>query len=228
MEGVPLLTDSQYSDLEAFALRRGLEVTEYFCSRGLGRLGQTFFDIDKITGDKNSARRERQLSYCAPCPSHEACFEEVERPRFEEGVRAQLEYLGLTLMPKVSGAPTPIEWLGPKTLNVYVNEPSSRGDETFLNHVLRPRVSINLLSAQPSRSGVPGIAAAMRSHGGSFSFVSPEVLSRWWLNDFFPVNDMNNFGEAVMRGVEGKLGYKFWDAFPVEKPSATLPCRNPR
>lgn len=191
----------------------------------MGRLGQGFFDFDKIALDPDLARRERELSYCDPCPSKPVCHQEVDRDNLLEQLRDQLEFLGLTLIPESTIGPKPVEWLGPKTLNVRVMEPSSRGEETYLNHILNPRVSINLLSLLKRDSGVIGAEEAVRSHGGSFVFVSREVLSRWWLKDFFPVNDMNNIGESIMWAVERKLGFKFWEQFPVEAPPSLIPCR---
>lgn len=183
LENVPPMHAANLARLEQLAVRRGHVVTEWFCRSGLARLGKGFFDVDKIIGQKDPAKRERELSYCAACPSHALCHGALDEQAFRKQLARQLAELGLT----PAGEP---KRTGPRSFEVTVLEPASRGEETFLNASLGQPVSITLSTREQGRS-----------QGGSFCNVDPEALKRWYENGFFPVTEMNAVAEYVLRDI---------------------------
>jgi hypothetical protein len=200
--GVPPLSGDNYSRLEDFALKRGHIITEWFCKSGLARIGRGFFDVDKLTQQYHAAKKERELEYCRNCGSNSACHSELDLTRFNEQLAKNLKFLGLTLLqpPKRTGA---------RSFEIKVDEPSSRGEETFLNHVMDQPVSININTREEGRS-----------QGGSFCNVDRRVLKRWYESGFLPVTELNVVAENLLREMPGLA-----QQFPEEKePAGKAQC----
>jgi len=183
LDPVPQMEDREYARLEELALSRGLLVTEWFCKSGLSRIRKGFFDVDKITGQPASPKRERELGYCTDCASNAICHGELDRASFEKQLRTHLYFLGLTL------AGDPVR-TGNRSFTVTVQEPSSRGEETYLNHAIHPPVSITLSTREKGRS-----------QGGSFGNVDRLALKRWYENGFLPVTELNTVAGNVLRDI---------------------------
>ena len=183
LANVAPMSGNDLGRLEELALRRGHVVTEWFCRQGLARLGRGFFDVDKITGQKDPAKRERELSYCGACPSHDICHGDLDETAFRKALDQKLAELGLSL----SAEP---KRTGPRSFEVSVAEPASRGEETYLNNAIDQPVSITLTTREQGRS-----------QGGSFCNVDRDVLKRWYENGFFPVTELNSVAENVLRDI---------------------------
>jgi hypothetical protein len=173
------LSDEDYGRLEQIAMQRGHIVTEWFCD-GLARVGKGFYDVDKITQQPPSAKRDRELGHCASCRSNPLCYAELAMEDFKNQLWCHLRFLGLHLMEEPRRT-------GKRSFEIKVKEPSSRGEETYLNHVIRPHVSININTRESGRS-----------QGGSFCNIDREVLKRWYDNGFFPVTELNNVAEHIL------------------------------
>ncbi|MDH4164241.1 MAG: hypothetical protein OEW15_16380 [Nitrospirota bacterium] len=188
-EGLPHLANVKplsrelIAHLEDLALKRGHVVTEWFCRSGLARIDRGFFDVDKITAQKDPAKRERELSYCTACSSNGLCHGELDEPSLRQALVMSLAELGLTLSKEPHRT-------GPRSFEVAVDEPASRGEETYLNNSLSQAVSITLTTREKGRS-----------QGGSFCNVDREVLKRWYENGFFPVTELNTVAEYVLRDI---------------------------
>lgn len=183
------ISDVDYKKLEQFALDREHIVTEWFCD-SLSRIGRGFFDVDKIEQQPNSQKRERELDYCQSCSSHNHCYAELDRDNFRNQLNEHLEFLGLNLLEE------PIK-TGRKSFEIKIAEPSSRGEETYLNNVIYPPVSININTREQGRS-----------QGGSFCNIDKAVLKRWYKNGFFPVTELNNIAENLLIDVRRIFGSK--------------------
>lgn len=179
LDKVSPITDEDYSGLETLALEKGHIVTEWFCD-SLARIGNSFFDVDKISQQPASSKRERELGYCASCPSNLLCYNELNIADFNRQLNEQLTYLGLHLIEEPTRT-------GNRSFEIMVQEPSSRGEETYLNHIIQPHVSININTRETGRS-----------QGGSFCNIDKEVLKRWYQNGFLPVTELNNAAENVL------------------------------
>jgi hypothetical protein len=194
LAGLPSLAAAQplgaepLHDLEARARARGLVVTEFFCSAGLAQVGRGFFDVDRLTGQADQGRRALDLVTCAGCPSRTQCHGPLDEGLLRRRLEAELRVLGLT-------ARGPPERLAPRSLRLAVEEPASRGDETYLAHALGPPVRVTLSTRERGPS-----------EGGSFCNVEPAVLRRWWATGFLPVNELNAAAARVLEDLRRRLG----------------------
>lgn len=180
LAGVAPLAPAALARLEALAHQRGLMVSEWFCRAGLARVGQGFFDVDKLTGQADLARRAHDLITCTSCPSRTQCHSPLDEAALLARLARELLVVGLTLT-----AP-PIR-TGPRALRLPVAEPSSRGDETFLSHALGQPVAITLSTRERG-------AGEWGTHGN----VDPAVLRRWYATGFLPVTELNATAEKVL------------------------------
>ncbi len=193
VEGLPELASVDPIDaaalelLEARALARGHVVTEWFCRRSLARVGQGFFDVDKLTGQPEGDKRARELEVCWTCPSRRRCHGELDWPQVRQRLAEELPRLGLTLVEEPSRT-------GPRSIALSVAEPSSRGDETYLRHALGTPVSVHLTTREPGKS-----------EGGSFCNVVPAVLRRWYQTGFLPVTELNSAAENTLESLRRLL-----------------------
>lgn len=182
LQAVAPMAAGELARLTALALGLGHDVTEFFCRGGLARVGRGFFDVDKLTGDPDERGRARALAGCSGCDSREQCHAELELAAMRARLDAELRFLGLTLTAE------PVR-RGPRSFSLSVAEPSSRGEETYLDHSVGAPVSFTLSTREPGGS-----------EGGSFCRVSPEVLARWQANGFLPVDEL---AEAARRTLAG-------------------------
>jgi len=189
LDNVPPISDVDYEGLEQFALDKGHLVTEWFCN-SLARIGKGFFDVDKIEQQPDSPKRDRELGYCQSCPSHQICYGDMDLVDFRRQLDRHLKLLGLHLLDE----PTQT---GRRSFEIKVAEPSSRGEETYLNNVINSPISININTREQGRS-----------QGGSFCNVNREVLKRWYSNGFFPVTELNNVAENILGDVRRIFGNK--------------------
>ena len=203
LEAVPPLHTAALLGLEHRALARRLVVTEWFCRNGIAAVGRGFFDVDKITGQLDLGRRALDLVTCIGCPSRTQCHGDLDAEAFERRLARELVTLGLTM----AGPP---ERTGPRSFTIRVIEPSSRGDETYLNHALGQPVSIRLSTREPGRS-----------EGGSFCNVDTAVLRRWWAHGFLPVNELNVAAENVLDDLRRHLGDRLPRALRFGSPSGS-------
>ena len=159
--------------LRTRAAGRGLTMTDWFGCRMRRAIGRPFYKIDDGGGYMGLV--------CRACPQDALCTSPRE---VDEGVRAAARSIGLTL-----GA---AERQGAHTTSYRCEEPSSRGDETYLSELLDHRV---LLSSVPEGS-----------QGGSFSLVDPRVLARWERTGMLPSSDLEGRARrlalAMARGME--------------------------
>jgi len=174
--GAEPLGPAGLAGLEAAAHALGHAVSEWTCRGGLARLGQGFFDVDKLTGNTDLARRAHDLITCAGCPSRTRCHGTLEEEALLARLGRELRVLGLT--------PTaPPVRTGPRAFRVEVAEPASRGDEVYLSHALGQPVAIALsTSGREVRTGD----------------VEPAVLRRWYATGFMPVTELNAVAEKVL------------------------------
>jgi hypothetical protein len=177
---VPPPAPAGLARLEALAYRRGLTVTDWFCRSGLARVGQGFFDVDKVTGQSDLGRRAHDLITCADCPSRTQCHGTLDEPALLARLHRELQVLGLTLTALPART-------GPRAFRLEVAEPSSRGDETYLSHALGQPVAITLSTRERGAS-----------EGGSFCNVDAAVLRRWYATGFLPVTELNAAAEKVL------------------------------
>jgi len=189
LDNVPPISDVDYEGLEQFALDKGHLVTEWFCN-SLARVGRGFFDVDKIEQQLDSPKKDRELAYCQSCPSHQICYGDMDLGDFRRQLNRHLKLLDLHLLDE----PTQT---GRRSFEIRVAEPSSRGEETYLNNVINPPISININTREQGRS-----------QGGSFCNVNREVLKRWYSNGFFPVTELNNVAENILDDVRRIFGNK--------------------
>jgi len=182
LDAVPPIPDHEYGMLERLALDKGHILTEYFCN-SLARVGRGFFDVDKISQQEDQNKADRETGYCNSCTSERLCHEPLDMDDFNRQLDEQLEFLGLHIIeePKKTGH---------RSFEIKVNEPSSRGEETYLNHAIKPAVSININTREHGRS-----------QGGSFCNINREVLKRWYNNRFLPVTELNNVAKMVLNDI---------------------------
>ena len=166
--------------LEAAAHRHGHTVTEWTCRGAQARVGLGFFDVDRLTGQSDLARRAHDLITCAACPSRTLCHSPVDEPALAARLDRELRALGLT-------PAAPPQRLGPRSLRLEVAEPVAAGDEAYLSHALGQPVAVAL--AQRGPGGRPGAAPAG---------VTPAVLRRWYATGFLPVTELNGAAEKVL------------------------------
>ncbi|MBM3233746.1 hypothetical protein FJZ19_01495 [Candidatus Pacearchaeota archaeon] len=191
LDQVKPLAEQDYKRFEQVALDQGHIVTEWFCD-SLARVNKGFFDVDKIEQQPDSPKKEREIAYCKSCSSYPICYTPLDVKGFRDQLDKHLEFLGLHLIDEPRRT-------GNRSFEIKVAEPSSRGEETYLNHVINPPVSININTREQGRS-----------QGGSFCNIDGEVLKRWYQNGFFPVTELNNVAENVLddiRRIFGKRGY---------------------
>jgi hypothetical protein len=162
--------------LEAAAHARGHAVTEWTCRAGLARVGQGFFDVDRLTGQADLARRAHDLITCAACPSRTQCHGPLDEAPLLARLGRELRVLGLSLT-------APPARTGPRAYRLEVAEPAARGDETYLSHALGQPVAVTLSTA----------AAGDRPDD-----VDPAVLRRWYATGFLPVTELNAVAERVL------------------------------
>ncbi len=179
LNSVEPINEHDYSHLEKIAIANKHMLTEWFCS-SLARVGRGFFDVDKIVSQEDSIKKERELSYCKECSSYNICYQELDLNAFNQQLKEQLDFLELHLLQE------PIR-TGNRSFEIKVQEPSSRGEETYLNNVIYPPVSININTREQGRS-----------QGGSFCNIDREVLKRWYRIGFFPVTELNNVAENTL------------------------------
>ena len=79
------------------------------------------------------------------------------------------------------------------SFELKVAEPSSRGEETYLNHAISQPVSIKINTREK------GI-----SQGGSFCNVELEVLNRWRKNGFLPVEELSKSAANTLVKIRNK------------------------
>jgi hypothetical protein len=209
LQAVPALPTKALLGLERRAQGRRLVVTEWFCRNGLAEVGRGFFDVDKITGQLDLGRRALDLVTCVECPSRMQCHTELDAEAFEHRLARELRTLGLTLA-------APPERTGPRSFTLHVAEPSSRGDETYLNHAVGQPVSITLSTRERGRS-----------EGGSFCNVDAAVLRRWWAHGFLPVSELNVAAENVLGDLRRLLGDRLPGALRRGSPADPACQRRP-
>ncbi|MCM2334885.1 MAG: hypothetical protein NDI82_13195, partial [Anaeromyxobacteraceae bacterium] len=158
--------------LEALAHALGHTVTDWTCRGVQARAGLGFFDVDRLTGQADLARRAHDLITCAGCPSRTQCHGPLDEGALHARLERELRVLGLT----AAAAP---RRLGPRTLSLEVAEPAARGDEAYLSHALGQPVAVTLLR----RAADEG---------------SPAVLRRWYATGFLPVTELNAAAEKVL------------------------------
>lgn len=178
-EGAPLPA-AALSRLEAAAHAHGHTVTDWTCRGAQARVGLGFFDVDRLTGQADLARRAHDLITCASCPSRTQCHSPVDEPALAARLDRELRVLGLT----PAAAP---QRLGPRSLRLEVTEPVAAGDEAYLSHALGQPVAVAL-----AHRGAGGRPAA------AFAGVAPTVLRRWYATGFLPVTELNSAAERVL------------------------------
>jgi hypothetical protein len=176
--GVAPLGQAARARLEAEAHELGLTVTDWTCRSGLARVGRGFFDVDRLTGQADLARRAHDLITCAACPSRTQCHTPLDEATLLSRLPGELGVVGLTLT-------APPARTGPRAFRLDVDQPTSRGDETYLSHALGQPVAITLSTRH--REG----------EGGRFD-VDPAVLRRWYATGFLPVTELNAAAEKVL------------------------------
>jgi hypothetical protein len=174
--GLVCLGPAGLARLEAAAHARGHAVTEWTCRGGLARVGQGFFDVDRLTGQADLARRAHDLITCAGCPSRTQCHGPLDEPALLARLGRELRVLGLSLT-------APPARTGPRAWRLEVAEPAARGDEAYLSHALGQPVAVTLSTA--GAGGRPGDADAA-------------VLRRWYATGFLPVTELNAVAERVL------------------------------
>ena len=191
LDQVKPLAEQDYKRLEQVALDQGHIVTEWFCD-SLARVNRGFFDVDKIEQQLDLPKKEKELAYCKSCSSYPICYAPLDIKKFRDQLDKHLEFLGLHLLDEPRRT-------GKRSFEIKVAEPSSRGEETYLNRVIRQPVSININTRERGRS-----------QGGSFCNIDREVLKRWYQTGFFPVTELNNVAKNVLddiRRIFRKRGY---------------------
>jgi len=181
------LGEGEITRLANRATALGHVVTDWFCRRGLARIGRGFFDVDKLTTQSPGEKRERELAVCADCPSRALCHDGIDVDRTLQRLNDGLDRLELSMI----GEP---EWVAPRSLRVNVAQPASRCDETYLSHLLPQPVNVTLNNRERGRS-----------QGGSFCNVDAQVLQRWYRVGFLPVGELNNVAEHVLCDVRRLL-----------------------
>lgn len=179
---------AELSALESRALARHLVVTDWSCRNGVAETGRGFYDVDRITGQRDLGRRAMDLVTCVSCPSRTRCHGRLDDQDLERRLSRELGTLGLTLA-------APPERTGPRSFAVTVVEPTARGDETYLAHALGQPVSVALSTRERGRDD-----------GELFCAVDPAVLRRWWAHGFLPVNELNQAAEHVLEDLRRRLG----------------------
>lgn len=205
LAAIPPIPDEALADLERRALARGQVVSEWFCPNGIAAVGRGFFDVDKIAAQSDPDRRARDLATCGACPSRESCHGDLDLATFERRLAQELRVIGLT-------AKAPPQRTGPRSFLLQVAEPSSRGDETYLNHALGQPVNLTLSTRERGSS-----------EGGSFCNVDPGVLRRWWSQGFLPVNELNLAAERVLDDLRRRLGDRLPPALRADGPECPAP-----
>jgi hypothetical protein len=192
-EGLPQLasiaplSDPELKRLESRAIARGHVVTEWFCRRGLARVGQGFFDVDKITRQVEGEKRDRELAVCKTCPSDLLCHGELDWSQAQQRLRNEVVALGLTLVEEPRRS-------GPRSVELHVAEPSSRGDETYLSHAVGQPLSVRVTTREEGKS-----------EGGSFCNVEPAALRRWYETGFLPVTELNTAAQNTLASIRQLL-----------------------
>ncbi len=160
--------------LEALAHALGHAVTDWTCRGVQARVGLGFFDVDRITGQADLARRAHDLITCAGCPSRTQCHGPLDEAALRARLDRELGVLGLA-------ASAPPRRVGPRAIAVEVAAPTTRGDEAYLSHAL----------GQP-------VAVTLSRPGGSADEGLPAVLRRWYATGFLPVTELNAAAEKVL------------------------------
>ena len=189
--------------LEARAVARRIAVTDWYCRAGLAAVGRGFFDVDRITAQADLGRRALDLVTCADCPSRTQCHGAVNLAELGKRLTRELSTIGLTL----AGPPLRT---GPRSVALEVLEPTTRGDETYLNHAVGLPVSVTLKSRAPA----PDRVAGARDLG-------PSVLRRWWVHGFLPVTELNMAAQNVLDDLRRRLGER---TPPALRPGAPVAC----
>ena len=187
LESVAPLGDVAVQKLEARALARGHVVTECFCRRSLARVGQGFFDVDKVTQQAEGEKRDRELAVCKSCPSSTLCHGELDWTMVRQRLCEKVATLGLTLVEEPRRR-------GPRSVELHVAEPASRGDETYLSHALGQPLSVRLTTREQGKS-----------EGGSFCNLEPDVLRRWYGIGFLPVTELNSVAQNTLASIRQLL-----------------------
>jgi hypothetical protein len=166
-------------------------VSEWFCRSGLARVGRGFFDVDRLTGQPDLARRAHDLITCAACPSRTQCHGQLDEAALLTRLTRELHVVGLT--PTAPPART-----GPRAFQLEVAEPSSPGDETYLSHAVGQTVAISLSTRHPGAR--PGGRAA----------ADPAVLRRWYATGFMPVTELNAVAEKLLEDLARRERARGW------------------
>jgi hypothetical protein len=181
--GAAPMTPAALARLEAHAAARGLVATEWFCRRGLARVGRPFFDVDALVGQPPSPKRDRELAVCRDCRMEAACHGPIDEAEVRGRLEAALREVGLTVL-------SPPVRTGHRSFDVAVREPSSRGDETWLGLATGTPVRVRLSTRERGAS-----------EGGSFCNVDQRVLRRWYATGFLPVTELNRVAGNVLSDV---------------------------
>jgi len=192
MPGAQAMPPAALHDLEAEAHALGHTVTEFTCREGLARVGRSFFDVDRLTGQADLGRRALDLLTCSGCPSRVQCHAPLDEPALHRRLEALLPDLGLT-------ARAPAVRTGPHAVSLDVAEPASRGDETYLAHALGQAVRVTLSSGERCGGRVAG-------EEGRFCDLGGAVLRRWHAAGFLPVSDLNAAAAKILDDLRRRLG----------------------
>jgi hypothetical protein len=184
--GAAPLGHAALARLEAVAHAHRLTVTEWSCRGSQARVGRGFFDVDRLTGQSDLARRAHDLITCAACPSRTQCHGPLDEPALLARLERELGVPGLTLT-------APPRRTGPRAYLLEVAEPAASGDEAYLSHALGPPVAITLASRR----------AGERQEGAGG--LDPAVLRRWYATGFLPVTELNAAAEKVLEDLARRL-----------------------
>lgn len=160
--------------LESLAHARGLTVTGWRCRGGVGRIGKGFFDVDRLTGQLDLARRAHDLITCAGCPSRTQCHGPLDEAALHGRLDRELQVVGLGL------AAPPVR-TGPRAYRLQADQPTAGGDQAYLSHALGQPVAISFSTTAPAHEAVPAA-----------------VLRRWYAAGFLPVTELNAAAEKVL------------------------------
>jgi hypothetical protein len=166
--------------LEEVAHGWGHTVSDWTCRGGLARVGRGFFEVDRLTGQRDLVRRAHDLITCSGCPCRTQCHGPLDEAALSRRLPQELQVLGLD-------ATSPPTRTGPRSLSLEVAQPVARGDEVFLSHALGQPVAIALTGRgrRPADAAGPGE-------------VAPAVLRRWYRTGFLPVTELNSAAGLVL------------------------------
>lgn len=154
------------------AFYRGMTVTDYFGCLLRRRLHRPFYKAGE------AAKYIRRS--CRWCEQRDLCYrDQRSAPRIDE-IRCHAKSIGLTL--------GEVKELGHRVLHFECEQPTSRGDETFLSEMTGHRVHL---------SSVP-----CGSEGGSFDQTPDEILERWEAYAMLPTSRLIPLAERAVNAWE--------------------------